>query len=279
MRGLDVAGPRVVDADLAAHELGEEDAAVGGDVERERRARVLVERDLLEVRVDRAAAVAGLDARGPLDAADDVRQQRGLGEVRAEVAHAGDPGTAAVVGLAPRDRMVVAHPVAARVVRRLVHREQHVRVAPDVGREVVPLVRARPARAGKVLGGRVRLVLDDDLALQAGAVAGGRVAGHQRADEVVPPLVVAAHVGGVVDGHDAAAGALVLLHRRLLGGGPRITGGLEHHQRVEARQVGVIEDRRVLGVLGGDAGLLERGTQQRRAVGRSRRCAGRPRSR
>ena len=120
--------------------------------------------------------------------------------------------------------------------------------------------------AGKVLGGRVRLVLDDDLALQAGAVSGRRVAGHQRADEVVPPLVVAAHVGGVVDGHDAAAGALILLQRRLLGGGPGITGGLEHHQRVEARQVGVVEDRRVLGVLGGHAGLLERGAQQRRAV-------------
>ena len=207
-RGLDDAGLRVVDADLAAHELGEEDAAVRRDVERERRARVLVERDLLEVRVDRAAAVAGLHAGGPLDAADDVRQQRGLLEVRAEVAHAGDPGTAAVVRLAPRDRMVVAHPVAARVVRALVHREQHVRVAADVGREVVPLVLARPAVA-EMLGRRVRLVLVDDLALPAGAAARRGVAGHQRADEVVPPLVVAAHVGGVVDGDDAAAGLLV----------------------------------------------------------------------
>src|SRR4029453_18101638 len=90
-RRLDVARLRVVDADLAADELGEEDAAVGRDVERKRRARVLVQRDLLEFRVYRAAAVAGFDARGPLDAADDVREQRGLLEVRAEVAHARDP--------------------------------------------------------------------------------------------------------------------------------------------------------------------------------------------
>ena len=256
---------RVVDADLAAHELGEEDAPVGGDVERERRARVLVERDLLEAVVAGAAAVAGRDAGRPRDAADDVLHERRLGVVGAEVAHRGDPRAAAVVGLAPRDRVVVAHRVATRVVRGLVHGGEHVGVAADVGREVVPLVRARPA-AVEMGGGGVRLVLDDDLAGLAGARAGGGVAGHQRADQVVPPLVVAAHVGRVVDGHDAAAGLLVALHRRLLGRRPRVAGGLEHDQRVEPREVGVVEDRRVLGVLGGDLGLLERGADQRRAL-------------
>src|SRR4029079_14581304 len=70
-RGLDVLALRVPDADLAAPELGEEDAAVRRDVEGERRARVVVERDLLEVRVDGAAAVALLDAGGVLDAPDE----------------------------------------------------------------------------------------------------------------------------------------------------------------------------------------------------------------
>ena len=154
-RGLDVA-VCVDDADLAADELGEEDAAVGRHVEPERRARVVVERDLLEVRVDGAAAVAGHEAGGVLDAADEVLEQRGLGVVRAEVAERGDERAAAVVGLAPRDRVVVAHRVAARVVRRLVHGEQHVGVAADVGREVVPLVVAQPAAVGEALRGRVR---------------------------------------------------------------------------------------------------------------------------
>jgi hypothetical protein len=162
-RRLDAAVGRVVDADLAAHQLGEEDEAVGRDVERERRARVVVERDLLERVVDRAAAVALVQAGRVLDAADDVLEELRLVVVGAEVAQRGDERAAAVIGLAPRDRVVVAHRVAARRVRRLVHREQHVGVAADVGVEVVPLVGAQPAGVAEVPGRRVRAVLDDHL--------------------------------------------------------------------------------------------------------------------
>src|SRR5699024_3700333 len=247
-----VPGGRVVDLHLAAHELGEEHPAVVGDVHAERRGGVLVRRDALVHAPVGATAVAFDEAGGPLDTTDDVLDQVRLLVVAALVAHAGHPGPAAVIQLAPRDRVVVTHGVAARVVRRLVQRGEHVRLTADVRRVVVPLVLALPAR-GQVRGRRVDPVLDAD---RAGQAAGG-VPGHGRADQVVPPLVVAAHVGGVVDGDDAAAGLLVALHGGLLVGRPRVAGGLEHHQRVELREVLVVEDGRVLGVVGGDADVRE----------------------
>src|SRR5690606_11844129 len=103
-----------------------------------------------------------------------------------EVAHRRDPGAAPVVGLAPRDRVVVAHGVGAGVVRALVHGGEHVGVTPDVGREVVPLVRPHP-EVVEVVGRGVDGVFDPHGRLQTGAGAGGGVARHQRADQVVPP--------------------------------------------------------------------------------------------
>jgi hypothetical protein len=69
-----------------------------------------------------------------------------------------------------------------------------------------------------------------------------------------------------VDGDDAAARLLVPLHRGLLLGVPRVAGRLEHDQRVVLRQVGVVEDRRVLGVVGLDARLGERRLEHRGAL-------------
>jgi hypothetical protein len=162
--------------------------------------------------------------------------------------------------------VVVPHRVPARVVRRLVHGEQDVRVATDVRGVVVPLVRARPA-AVEMPGGGVHAVLDDHLTGLARAGAGGRVPGHQRAYEVVPPLEVPAHVGRVVDRGDALAGALERLERLLLArAGPRVARRLEHHDRVVLREVGVVEDGRVLGDVGRDPGGLQRGDDLRRAL-------------
>ena len=265
-RGGCALGARVIDPDLAADQLGVEHPAVRGDVHGVRGAGVLVQRHALEP-LPHGRATVSLDHAGrPLHAADDVlHQPRLAGVVRAEVAHAGHPGPAAVVRLAPRDRVVVAHGVAARVVRRLVHRGEHVGVTADVERVVVPLVGALPPLR-QVAGRRVGAVLHPDRARLAGAAAGVGVPGHQAADHVVPPRVAAAHVGRVVNGDDAVAGLHVPFHRRLLVGGPRVAGGLEHHQGVEVRQVLVVEDRRVLGVLRGDPRLGEGGLQDGNAL-------------
>src|SRR5699024_6131451 len=157
-----------------------------------------VERDALVHPPVGATAVALDQAGGPLDATEDVLDQLGLvDEVRAEVAHAGHPGTAAVVRLAPGDRVVVAHGVAAGLVGRLVHGGGHVRGAADVRGVVVPLVGSLPALR-EVLGRGVGAVLHPDRAGEARVRAGGGVTGHQRTDHVVPPVVAPAHVGGVV---------------------------------------------------------------------------------
>src|ERR687894_1087629 len=97
-----------------------------------------------------AAALAG----DPADAADELPHQlvasAALGVGGAEVPHAGHPGPAVlvpsclaravddatVVALAPADRVIRAHRVRARVVRRLVERKQHVVGAAHAANEV-----------------------------------------------------------------------------------------------------------------------------------------------
>ena len=155
----------------AAVELDVERTPVVGDVDLHRGVRVVVERDLLEVGGDRRhgarvlAAVAG-DAGGRLQAAEQVIEEVGVGERRGGVAHGRVPGAAAVEVGAPRDRVVVVDAVAVVLaVGRLVDGREDVhlagtravvgdrRVAVHRGRdrvlEVVPLVRARPARPGR----------------------------------------------------------------------------------------------------------------------------------
>jgi hypothetical protein len=60
-----------------------------------------------------------------------------------------------------------------------------------------------------------------------------------------------------VDRDDAATCLHVTFQGGFFLGVPRIAGGLEHDERVEVREVGVVEDRGVLGVLRGDARVRE----------------------
>src|SRR5699024_1783883 len=144
---------RVVDLDLAADQFGEEDSAVLGNVHSKGCGGVLVQGDALVHAPVRATTVPVHETGGPLHSAQDVLDEHGLiGEVRAVVAHSGHPGTTAVIGLAPGDRVVVAHHVAAGLVGRFVHRGQHMGFTAHVRRVVVPLVGALPSLR-EVLGG------------------------------------------------------------------------------------------------------------------------------
>ncbi len=135
-----------------------EDAAVRELVEADRLLQVRRRADLrlLVVAQDGGAAVAVgrvARARRPADRALEVRGQRGV-EGRGRVAEPGVERAAAAVVLAERDRVMGAHraaldPVERRALRLrpervLDHGREHVRDAPDVGREVVPVVVALP---------------------------------------------------------------------------------------------------------------------------------------
>ena len=216
------------------------DLAVLGNVDPDRVVRV---RDQHFARVGgpRGAGAVGLAslARDPANAADDLLDQvvvaAVLGVRGAEMTHRRDPRTAvvvrlrragvvvdvvAVVELAPRDRVVLAHRVAARRVRALVDRREDVMRAADVAAEVVVLV-TEAVGVGQVArrdGSVGHLDLADVRR------AGRRVAGHRGADDgigvvAVPPvprLSRGAHVRRVVDAGDTAAVLDVLDDRRLL---------------------------------------------------------------
>src|SRR5690606_30503582 len=150
-----VVGPRALRADLRPVDL-----AVGGDVEADRAVRVAHDHGAGEVRPDGAAAVGLLALAGdPADAADQVVHERVVAVVfgvdGGVVADARDPGAAvvvglglagavlhglAVVGLAPGDRVILAHAVRTRVVGPLVEVGEHVVRAADVALPVVVLV-------------------------------------------------------------------------------------------------------------------------------------------
>ena len=261
-------------------DLGPVDLPVGGDVDPDRVVRVRDQDGPGEVRPDGAAAVGLLAlAGGPADAANQVVDERVVaavgGEVLAEMAHAGDPGAPVVVGLrvagpvldvvavvrlAPRDRVVLAHPVRTRCVGALVERRQHVVVAADVAVPVVVLV-AELERVVEVAGREVVAVgdLDGGLVVQVRR----RVAGHRGADDrvgaAVPPvpgLDTGAGVGHVVGGDDAAAALdeaddrlflcrVPKLARRAAGAGEEV-GRVQQHDRIEAGEVRVGEHPRVL---------------------------------
>ena len=190
-----------------------QDAAVGQHGEADRLAglgRGLGQRHALEAAPDRAAAVALDELGGPLDAAQEVLAERRLGVRLVGVAAARVPGASAVVGVAPRGRMVGA--VDAAGVRALVERREHVHAAARVGAERVPLVETLPALR-QVAGRRVLAVGDLD-----GRVLVRRVALEVGADQPAVPGPVVLGVGGGVDAGEAAAGLDVVLECRLLGG-------------------------------------------------------------
>ena len=108
--------------------------------------------------------------------------------------------------------------------------------------EVVPLVRTLPALR-QARGGGVCGVLD----LDGRGRGAGRVVVEVGADQVAVPRPVVLGVGGRVDAGVAAAGLDVALERRLLGRGEHVTGGGEEDDDLVLLEVGVVEDRAVLG--------------------------------
>src|SRR5690606_24742708 len=163
----------------------------------------------------------------------------------------GVPGPSAVVVVAPGDRVVVPHGVAADVVGGLVQRGQHVDPAPRVVPERVPLVRPLPLR-GQVVGRGVGRVLDDDGRRRSP----GRVAGEVGADEAAVPGPVVLGVARGVDAGVAATVLDVLLERRLLLVVEDVTGRREPDDDVVLGEVLGGEGTGVLGGVDGEAVLL-----------------------
>lgn len=158
------------------------------------------------------------------------------------MAHAGVPAAAAVVVLAPGDRVLGTHRAAARRVGRLVHRREDVDLAARVRAEVVPLVRALPPPVDA--GGRgVGRVLDLD-----GRGRGARgVVVEVGADQVAVPGPRVLGVGGRMDAGVPATGLDVALERALLGLVEHVAGGGEEDDDLVLGEVLVGEGRGVLG--------------------------------
>ena len=253
---------RVADRAVAR---GVEDTAVGEHGEADRLAGLgggLGERDALEAAPDRAAALALDELGGPLDPAEQVLAELGLGVGLVGVAAARVPRAAAVVGVAPRGRVVGA--VDAARVRRLVERRQHVDLPARVALERVPLVEPLPALR-QVARRRVLAVGDLDR-----RVLVGRVALEVGADQPAVPLPAVLGVGRGVDAGVAAAGLDVLLERRLLGRVERVAGGGEEDHGVVLAERGGGEVGGVLRPVDGDPvaarDLADRGPSDRDRV-------------
>ena len=193
-----------------------EHPAVIGDGELHRVGGVLVEGHLLEAGRQGRLAVRVHDTGSGLDAAEDVAQEP-VGEGRLGVTHAGVPAAAAVVVLAPGDRVLGAHRAVARGVGGLVQRGQHVELVRGLAAGLVRKLyhsSVRCQRRSDAGGGRVRRVLD----LDGRGRGARRVVVEVGADEVAVPGPVVLGVGGRVDAGVAAAGLDVALERGLLGG-------------------------------------------------------------
>src|SRR5690606_26182444 len=214
--------------------------------------------DLLVGARDGRGAVGVLDARRRPDAPEDVLEERGLGEGGLGVAAAGVPGPAAVVVVAPGDRVVRAHGEVTGLVARLVERREDVDLAAHVRLVAVPLVRPVPLE-GQVRGGGMHAVGDVD-----GAVRGARgVAGEVGPDELSVPGPVVLGVARGVDAGVAAAALDVLLESSLLRVVQHVTRGGEPDDDVVVGEVLLGEVGGVLGVLNREAvvgaELLDRG--------------------
>lgn len=244
-----------------AAQLDVEDTPVGGDGELHRVGGVVVQRDLLEGRLRRGpfarlTAVAFGGARRPLDAAEEVPAQLRLVVVFRLVAQRGVPGPAAVVVGAPGDRVVVAHGVRSRFVRRLVQRGEDVDVLTGVGGEVVPLVLADPG--GKQSGGRRMCGVLYPYGRLLELVGAGGVALEERAaHEIGPPGPVRlVHVRRRVQPDESSAALDVALERVPL---PGVEGFLtvgEEGDGLVPRQPFVGEDRGILCLGHGEAVFL-----------------------
>src|SRR5699024_5802154 len=146
-------------------------------------------------------AVGVGDACGGLQSLEQVLPEERIGVRLVGVPSGGVPGTTAVVVLAPGDRVVLAHRVAAWVVGVLVEGSQHVHVAPRVFLKRVPLIEAFPLRRQMRRGGMSR-VFDHDRCVLLGGVTG-----EVGTDQVAVPGPV---VFGVAGGVHAGIAATVL---------------------------------------------------------------------
>ena len=170
------------------------------------------------------------------------------------MAHARVPRAAAVVALAPRDRMVVIRRVAVvLVVGGLVDRGEHV----DAGRHAASsrCRRRRPRRpqapgscttrprAASGFGRPVRGVVIGVLDVDRRGRRSGRMVAEVRAHQLAVPGPRVLGVGRGVDAHVAAATLDVALERRLLGVVERVARGREEDHGVVVGQDGVVEDR------------------------------------
>ncbi len=234
-----------------------EHPAVGRDVELHRVLGVAVQRHLLEPAGQRRAAVRGERARRGPDAAEQVGAELRVREGLVGVPAAGVPGPAAVVRLAPGDRVVVAHRAAARRVRGLVEAGQHVR-----GGRAGWCGSCTTRRAGSSAPAAPAVDGCAGSSTFTAACLVGRVRVEVGADEVAVPGPVVLGVGRRVHARVAAAGADVALERGLLRGVEHVAGGGQPHDGLVLREVGVGEGVRVLGrgdgeIVGG-AELLDR---------------------
>src|SRR5438046_5746897 len=139
------------------------------------------------------AAVRSPDTGHTLDASLEVYQEVGICIAFGCMPHRRVPGPPAVEMVAPRDRVVPAHP-ASRI-GRLVHRGKDVHSLSWVRSEVVPLVRPLPARRER--GGRwVASVLDPNYRRLH-----RRVASEVGADQLpVPGPAILGDAGGMHSG-------------------------------------------------------------------------------
>ncbi len=175
------------------------------------------------------------------DTSEQVRSEHRLGIGLIGVPSARVPSATALVGMRPGDRVIGAHRTAPGNVRRLVERGQHAYRRPRVGREVVPLVHARP-RPRERCGRRMAAIGDRDrCALDVW------VTREPRSEEPAVPGPVVLGVRGRMNADEAAAGTDEALESSLLGAGQDVAGRGEKHDGLVAREVGARERPRILG--------------------------------
>ncbi len=229
--------------------LGVQGAVLDGELPRTRLLPALQRLSVEDRPVIGVGLAVGLDLTGGVaQSAQDVAAEGRFGVGLLGVAESGVEGAAALVGLAPGDRVVALHVPAG--VGGLVQGGENLGLVPGVGAVVVPLVGALPLVV-EVGGGGVVVVLHADgggLDLRVGVEVG--------ADEAAVELPVVLGVGGRVDADVTAAGGHVVLERLLLFGVEDVAGGGEEGDGVVAGQVAGGELGGGLGGVDRDAGVL-----------------------
>src|SRR4051812_2213377 len=200
-------------------------------------------------------AVAG----GHLDRAEEMVREQRLAIGAARVAHRGVDGAAAVVAVAPCDRVVGAHRRVARVIGALIDRREDVDAAARVRAEGVPLVDA-PPYARQAASCRCASVVHDD----ARRRRPGGVLAKARADQADVPRPAGEAVRGGMDADEAAAATDVTLERTpVILSRDRHPGRRKEDEGVVAGEVAVGEGALVLGLVDGERVLSAEAADRR----------------